>query len=86
MEADVARSGRTLCYDAAQMVAVDTNAVGIATGAAGLLLAYGLSLWHVFKSDPDDRFIRCASITVIILALTRPRELRLELISSLIGS
>jgi len=54
------------------MVAVDTNVVGMVIGAAGLLLTYGLSLWYVFKSDPDDRFIRCASITIIIWALSRP--------------
>jgi hypothetical protein len=54
------------------MVAVDTSVVGMVIGAAGLLLAYGLSLWQVFKSDPGDRFVRCASITIIIWALTRP--------------
>jgi hypothetical protein len=54
------------------MVAIDTNIVRIIIGTAGLLLAYGFSIWHVFKSDPDDRFIRCGSITVIIWGLTRP--------------
>ena len=43
---------------------------GIVMGSAGLILAYGISFWRIFKSNPGDQFIECASITVFVFVLT----------------
>jgi len=49
------------------MIAVDTNVVRRTVGSAVLLLVYGLWVWRIFKSNPGDRFIQCASVTVMAL-------------------
>jgi hypothetical protein len=49
------------------MIAVDANLVRKIVGSAVLLLVYGLWLWRIFKSYPGDRFIQCASVTVMVL-------------------
>jgi len=54
----------------AQMIAVDPDIVGGIAGSTGLVLAYGISLWRIFKSNPGDRFIECGSITVMVFVLT----------------
>ncbi len=51
-------------------MAVDPDIVGSITGSTGLVLAYGISLWRIFKSNPGDRFIECGSITVMVFVLT----------------
>jgi hypothetical protein len=50
--------------------AIDANIDGGVVGSAGLVLAYGLSLWRIFKSNPGDKFIQSASVTVMVLVLT----------------
>ena len=52
------------------MIAVDANIAGGVVGSAGLVLAYGLSLWRIFKSNPGDKFIQSASVTVMVLVVT----------------
>ncbi len=41
---------------------------GIA-GGAGLILAYGLYAWRIFKRNPGDRFMESGSVTVMIFAV-----------------
>ena len=52
------------------MIAVETNIVRRIIGSAGLILAYGISLWRIIKSSPGDRFIECGSITVMVFVMT----------------
>lgn len=51
------------------MIAVDEKIAGAVVGSAGLVLAYGLSLWRIFKSNPGD-FIQSASVTVWVFVVT----------------
>ena len=53
-----------LGYNSAQMIAVDAN---IVPKIVVVLPVYGLWLWRIFKSNPSDRFIQCASVTVMVL-------------------
>jgi hypothetical protein len=62
-------SGRNLGYNTTAMMAVNPNVVGGIVGSAGLILAYGASLWRIFKGNPGDRFIQSASITVMVLVV-----------------
>jgi hypothetical protein len=48
------------------MIGVDANIVLKIAGSAVLLLVYGLWLWRIFKRNPGDRFIQCASVTVVV--------------------
>ncbi len=34
-------------------------------GSVGLVLAYCIPFWRIFKSNPGDRFLQCASMTVM---------------------
>jgi hypothetical protein len=68
--AELPGSRWNLGYNAAAMVAFDTNVVRRIIGSTGLILAYGLSLWRIFKSNPGEKFIQCATITVMILVVT----------------
>jgi len=52
------------------MIAVDENIAGGVVGSAGLVLTYGVSFWRIFKSNPGDKFIQSASVTVMVLAVT----------------
>jgi CDP-diglyceride synthetase len=52
------------------MIAVDTNILRRIIGSVGLTLAYGISTWRMVKSNPDDRFIQCSSITVLLFVVT----------------
>jgi hypothetical protein len=52
------------------MIAVDPDIVGGIAGITSLILAYGISLYRIFKSNPGDRFIECGSITVMVFVLT----------------
>ena len=53
-----------------QMIAVDANIARAIEGSAGVVLAYGLSLWRIFKSNPGDKFIQSATVTVMVLVVT----------------
>jgi hypothetical protein len=52
------------------MIAVDASIARAIVGSAGVVLAYGLSLWRIFKSNPGDKFIRSATVTVMVLVVT----------------
>jgi hypothetical protein len=68
--ANLPGSGPNLGYNAAQMIDVDTNIVRKTVSSALLILAYGFYLWRIFKifkSNPGDRFIQCATLTVMVL-------------------
>jgi hypothetical protein len=52
------------------MIAVDEKIAGAVVGSAGLVLAYGLSLWRIFKSNRGDNFIQSASVTVWVFVVT----------------
>jgi hypothetical protein len=69
-EHDLPGSGADLGYNAARMLAVNANISGAVVGSAGLVLAYGLSLWRIFKSNPGDKFIQSASVTVWVFVVT----------------
>jgi O-antigen ligase len=36
-------------------------------GALGLVLVYGFCFWRIFRNNLGDRFIECASITVMLM-------------------
>jgi hypothetical protein len=52
------------------MMAADTDIVRRIVGSGGLVLAYSLSLWRIFKSNPGDKFIQFASVTVMLFMVT----------------
>jgi hypothetical protein len=52
------------------MIAFDANIARAIVGSAGVVLAYGLSLWRIFKSNPGDKFIQSATVTVMVLVVT----------------
>src|ERR1700730_16507145 len=55
-----------LDYNTVQMITVDPNIPRRIVGSAGLILAYGISLWRIFKSSPGDKFMEFACITVML--------------------
>ena len=52
------------------MIAVDPNIVRRIIGSVGLILEYGFSLRHIFKTNPGNKFIECGSITVLVFVVT----------------
>jgi hypothetical protein len=48
------------------MAALDADIVRGMAGGAGLILMYGLYAWRIFKSNPGDRFMESASVTLMI--------------------
>jgi hypothetical protein len=52
------------------MIAVDANIVRGIVRSASLVLAYGLSMWRIFKSNPGDKFLQSASLTVMLFVVT----------------
>jgi hypothetical protein len=51
------------------MAALDADFVRGMAGGAGLILMYGLYAWRIFKSNPGDRFMESASVTLIIFVV-----------------
>lgn len=51
------------------MAAANANIVGGIVGGAGLILAYGLFAWRLFKNNPGDRFMETGSITLLIFGV-----------------
>ncbi|HET6930840.1 MAG TPA: hypothetical protein VFI45_11020 [Candidatus Acidoferrum sp.] len=52
------------------MAAVDSNITRTIVSSAVIVLAYGISLWRIFRRNRGDRFIESASITVMIFVVT----------------
>jgi hypothetical protein len=51
------------------MAAFDTDIVRGIAGGAGLILAYGLYAWRIFKRNPGDRFMESGSVTLMIFVV-----------------
>ena len=52
------------------MIAVDSNIARTIISSAVIVLAYGISLWRIFRHNRGDRFIESASMTVMVFVLT----------------
>jgi len=52
------------------MAAADTSIIRTILTSAGLILAYGISFWRIFRSNSGDKFIECSSITVMAFVVT----------------
>ena len=51
------------------MSAPDANIVPGIIGGVGLILAYGLYAWRIFKRNPSDRFMESGSITLMVFVV-----------------
>ncbi len=52
------------------MTTLDSSIIRTILTSAGLIAAYGLSFWRIFRRYPGDKFIECSSITAMALAVT----------------
>ena len=51
------------------MAALQADIVRGIAGGAGLILAYSLYAWRIFKSNHGDRFMESGSVTVMIFSV-----------------
>src|SRR5882672_10072855 len=51
------------------MAALDMGILRGVAGGAGLVLMYGLYAWRIFKSNPGDKFMESASVTLMIFVV-----------------
>ncbi len=51
------------------MAALNPDIIRGIAGGVGLILAYGLYAWRVFRSNPGNRFMESGSVTLMIFVV-----------------